>query len=610
MSDGRGFEAMNFVESAGVDGDAIDVEALHQRYREERAKRVDSDRAAFVSLTGDRARYADDPFTEPVSRAAISDSVELVVVGAGFGALLTAIRFQKVGFTRIRLIEKAGDVGGVWYWNRYPGAMCDVDSLTYLPLLEETGYVPRDRYAGAPEIFAYARSLAERHSLYDLGLFHTTVAGLQWDDARCRWLTTTDRGDEIESEFVVIADGNFSRLRIPAIPGLEDFRGHSFHTSRWDYAYTGGGATGGLSGLAGKRVGVIGTGATAAQVVPHLARGAEHLVVFQRTPSTVGVRANAPLDPDVVAGFGPGWQRERIRNFTAIVSGRSQPVDLVQDGWTDYHQVATSGHDLAEFGDSEVAAVLQQANILHMEALRARVDATVEDPVTAEALKPYYAYFCTRPVFHDEYLETFNRADTTLVDIGGRGIEHISESGVVVGGEEYPLDCIVFATGFEYGTPYTQKTGFDIVGRDGVSISQKYAERFATLHGLVSRGFPNLFMIPGGNMQSAVTLNVLYTLDENAVHAAYVASRTRECGARFFDVDAAAEDKWVAECVAHARDNVEFLETCTPNRFNAEGDMTRRSLSTANHPLPVLEFFDFLQEWRDEGSMEGLRLDE
>ncbi|MEJ2890643.1 flavin-containing monooxygenase [Actinomycetospora aeridis] len=591
MPDGKGFEAMDFVASAGVDPERVDAEALRERYRAERAHRVDTDRTAVVELTGERARWAADPFTAPVPRAPVADTVELVVVGAGFGGLLTAIRFRELGFTRIRLIDTAGDVGGVWYWNRYPGAMCDVDALTYLPRLEETGYVPRDRYASAGEILDYARTLAAQHDLTDLALFHTTVTGLRWDEGAGRWMTTTDRGDEIASTFVMVADGYFNRPRIPAIPGLDDFRGHTFHTSRWDHAYTGGADGGPLTGLAGRRVGVIGTGATAAQVVPPLARGAEHLVVFQRTPSTVGVRANGPLDPGVVADLAPGWQQERIHNFNAIVSGRRQPVDLVRDGWTDYHQA-------------------QRANLLHMEALRARVDATVDDPVTAEALKPYYAYFCTRPVFHDEYLETFNRPNTTLVDTGGRGIERLTERGVVVGGEEYALDCLVFATGFEYGTAYTRKTGFDVVGRDGLRLSEKYATRFSTLHGLMSRGFPNLFMVPGGNMQSAVTLNVLYTLDENALHAAHVAAGTRGRGARCFDVDAEAEEKWVAECVAHARDNAEFLESCTPNRFNAEGDLSRRALANANHPLPVLEFFDLLRAWRDEGSMPGLVFDE
>ncbi|MEJ2861708.1 flavin-containing monooxygenase [Actinomycetospora flava] len=599
MADEQGFEAMDFVASAGVDLDGVDLEALGRRYREERARRVDDDRAAFVDLSGDRARYAADPFSAPEPRAPVADTVELVVVGAGFGGLLTAIRFREVGFTRIRLIDTAGDVGGVWYWNRYPGAMCDVDSLTYLPLLEETGYVPRDRYAGSSEIRAYARRLAASHGLDDLALFHTTVTGLRWDEDTAHWVTTTDRGDEIASPFVMIADGNFNRVRIPAIPGLGDFRGHSFHTSRWDHAYTGPD----LGGLARKRVGVIGTGATAAQVVPPLARAAGHLVVFQRTPSTVGVRANRPLDPDALAGLEPGWQRERIRNFTAIVSGRRQPVDLVRDGWTDYHQAAPVPRD-----DEDAAAAARRGNLLHMEALRARVDAAVHDPVTAEALKPWYAYFCTRPVFHDEYLATFNRPDTTLVDTGGQGIERFSEAGVVVDGVEHPLDCLVFATGFTYGTPYTEKTGFDIMGRDGLRISEKYATRFSTLHGLMSRGFPNLFMIPGGNMQSSVTLNVLYTLDENALHAAGVAARTRELGARCFDVEADAEEKWVAECVAHARDNAEFLESCTPNRFNAEGDLSRRALASSNHPLPVLEFFDLLRAWRDEGSLPGLEL--
>ena len=606
--DQEGFSSTGFVESSKVDISNVDRDALQERYRLERKKRAIKDRAATVDLVGDLAHYFDDPYTEPTTRNPVSDEVEVIVVGAGFGALIAAANMNKAGFERIRIIDKAGDVGGVWYWNRYPGAMCDVESLTYLPLLEETGYIPKEKYARAPEILAYAQTLAKSYDLYELSLFQTTVTSMSWEDSSDRWIVSTDRGDELRAQFVVIADGNFSRLKIPAIPGVETFKGKAFHTSRWDYEYTGGDSLSELTNLGDKRVGIIGTGATAAQAVPPLGRGAKELFIFQRTPSTVGVRGQAPIDNEWVASLEPGWQAERVKNFTSIVMGNGAEVDLIQDGWTDFPWQVLGDPSYAALSPAEKAKRMDDANLEQMEAIRARVDSIVKDPATAENLKPWYPYMCTRPVFHDEYLQTFNLPGVKLVDTDGHGIERITETGIVVDGVEHEIDCLVWATGFEYETSYTQKTGFDIVGRDGVALSQKYSNGVSSFQGLYTRGFPNLFMVPGTFMQNTMTLNVVHMLGENTTHMAYVASQVRERGATRFDVVESYEQAWVAECVAHSRDNEAWLEQCTPNRFNAEGDLERRKLQNANHPLQPMDFFALLHAWREKDDLEGLEL--
>ncbi|MET0885996.1 MAG: NAD(P)/FAD-dependent oxidoreductase [Mycetocola sp.] len=607
-SDEKGFASTNFVESSKVDISDVDRDALNERYRIEREKRAIKDRAATVDLVGDLAHYFDDPYTEPSTREPVKDEVDVIIVGSGFGALIAAANMSKAGFERIRIIDKAGDVGGVWYWNRYPGAMCDVESLTYLPLLEETGYIPKEKYARAPEILAYAQTIAKDYDLYELGLFQTTVTGMTWEDDLDRWVVSTDRDDELRAQFVIIADGNFSRLKIPAIPGVETFKGHSFHTSRWDYDYTGGDSLSELTKIGDKRVGIIGTGATAAQAVPPLGRGAKELFVFQRTPSTVGVRGQGPIDAEYVAGLQPGWQAERVKNFTSIVMGNGADVDLIQDGWTDYPWQVLGDPSYAALSPDEKAQRMQDANLAQMEAIRARVDSIVQDPSTADALKPWYPYMCTRPVFHDEYLQTFNLPGVTLVDTDGHGIERITENAIIVDGVEYEIDCLVWATGFEYETTYTQKTGFDLVGVDGVKLSEKYVDGISSFQGLYTRGFPNLFMVPGTFMQNTMTLNVVHMLGENTTHMAYVASQVRDRGATRFDVSETHEREWVAECVAHSRDNEAWLEQCTPNRFNAEGDLERRKLQNANYPLQPMDFFALLQEWREKGDLDGLEL--
>ena len=267
------------------------------------------------------------------------------------------------------------------------------------------------------------------------------------------------------ARFLVMGNGPLHRPKLPGVPGIESFRGHTFHTSRWDYGYTGGDSNGNLVGLHDKRVGIIGTGATAVQVVPHVAAAAAQLFLFQRTPSSIDVRANRPTDPSWASSLEPGWQRRRMENFTVLTSGGLAGEDLVMDGWTDI--IGRLLRRLREQDgppDESLADTLELADFEKMEQVRARVDTLVTDPATAAALKPWYRQFCKRPCFHDEYLQSFNRPNVTLVDTDGRGVDRIAPDGVVAGGQEYAVDCLIFATGFEVGTDYTQRAGYDVVG--------------------------------------------------------------------------------------------------------------------------------------------------
>ncbi len=454
----------------------------------------------------------------------------------------SAARLREAGIDDVRIIEKGGDFGGTWYWNRYPGAMCDVESYVYLPLLEEVGYVPTEKYVKAREILAHSRAIGEHYALYDRALFQTEVTETRWDDSAKRWIVSTDRGDALRARFVAMANGPLHRPKLPGIEGINDYRGHTFHTSRWDYHYTGGHPDGDLDGLAGKRVGIIGTGATAVQCVPHLGAGAGELFVFQRTPSSVDVRDNRPTDPEWAASLEPGWQKHRMDNFNALVSGQPQAEDLVDDGWTDIvgklMQMVRSGEGSVDEGD--LADLLEVADLEKMNEVRARVDQVIADSSIAESLKPYYRQFCKRPCFHDEYLDTFNRPTVTLVDTDGRGIDRITERGIVANGVEYELDCIVFATGFEVGTGYSRRAGYEIIGRDGVTLTEHWADGVRTLHGMHSAGFPNNFVLSAS--QGGFTVNYPHLLDELAHHVAHIVGHALANGLDVVEATSDAED--------------------------------------------------------------------
>jgi cation diffusion facilitator CzcD-associated flavoprotein CzcO len=591
---------------------AIDVEALRARYRAERDKRLRAEgNEQYVEVKGDFTRYLDDPYVEPgFNREPLTDEVEVVVIGGGFGGLLAGARLREAGIEDVRMIEKGGDFGGTWYWNRYPGAACDIESYVYLPLLEEVGYMPVEKYTRAPEILDYCRRIGRHFDLYRDVCFQTEVTDMTWDEASSRWIIRTNRGDAMKARYVVMANGPLHRPKLPGIPGVDSFKGHTFHTSRWDYDYTGGDPMGGLTGLAGKRVGIIGTGATAVQCVPHLGETAKELFVFQRTPSSIDVRNNRPTDPEWASSLQPGWQQHRMDNFNVLVSGGWQKEDLVSDGWTDIIRnlglAAARRAARGEMGPGDPAELLQLADFQKMEQIRARVDSVVADRAKAEALKPWYNQFCKRPCFHDEYLATFNRPSVHLIDTDGRGVERITETGVVVDGVEYELDCLIFATGFEVGTSYARRAGYDITGRGGVTLSQKWADGVSTLHGMHSRGFPNCFIF--ANSQAGFTANYPHMLNEQGKHAAWIIARCREEGAVAVEATEEAEAAWVQEVMDSAIQRQKFAEECTPGYYNNEGKPSPLAARNGPYGKGSIIFIQMITDWRKEGSMQGLEL--
>lgn len=580
---------------------AFDPAALRARYRAERDKRLRPDgNEQYVEMTGRFAHYLDDPYTAPVERAALTDEVEVAIIGGGFGGLLVGARLREAGLDDFRVIEKGGDFGGTWYWNRYPGAACDVESYVYLPLLEETGYMPTMRYAMAYEIFAYCQLIGRTFDLYRHALFQTEIADAAWDAASHRWIVTTSRGDRLESRFLVIAGGVLNKAKLPGIPGIETFGGHQFHTSRWDYAYTGGGPSEPMTGLADKVVGIVGTGATAVQVVPQLADAAKAVYVFQRTPAAVGVRNQGPTDEAWFRSLQPGWQQARVRNFTENVTGTQPADDLVADAWTELFHVDTK--KLPESDDE--AAELERIDFEHMDAMRARIDEVVDDPATAALLKPWYGQYCKRPCFHDEYLPSFNKPNVHLVDTDGRGVELINARGPVVDDVEYPVDCLIYASGFEVTTDYSHRLGFDPRGRAGLPMSEAWDDGAHTLHGVLARGFPNLLMI--STVQGGFGVNFVHYLTETSAHVAHIIGRCLREDVAEIEPTEAAQEEWFALLLTMLGGLARYNAVCTPGYLNNEqaaGDMK----SARNTPFmgSVIDYATHLERWRDAGDWTG-----
>ena len=598
------FEAISPTDDLGFDPDA-----LKKKYRAERDKRLRRDgNEQYVEIKGQFAHYLDDPYVEPIARAPLTDEVEVVVIGGGFGGLLAGARLREAGVEDIRIIEKGGDFGGTWYWNRYPGAACDIESYVYLPLLEEMNYVPVEKYTRAPEILKHSRNIGEKFDLYRGAVFQTEVTEMRWDDAFARWIIKTNKGDAMKARFVVMANGPLHRPKLPGIPGVESYKGHSFHTSRWDYDYTGGDSNGGLTRLKDKVVGIIGTGATAVQCVPHLGAGAKQLYVFQRTPSSIDVRNNRPTDPEWAAGLQPGWQQARMDNFNALVSGVPQKEDLVNDGWTDIigNMLALMRKQNEAGASQDLATTMQLADFKKMEQVRARAQATVKDPRTAEALKPYYNQFCKRPCFHDEYLETFNRPNVTLVDTDGKGVERITEDGVVANGREYKLDCLIYGTGFEVGTSYTRRAGYELYGRGGQTLTAKWKDGVSTLHGMHARGFPNVFIV--SNSQAGFTANFPHMLNEQSKHLAYIIKTAQNRQATVVEASEDAENAWVDTVIKSALQRQRFQEECTPGYYNNEGKPSELAARNGPYGAGSIAFINLMEEWRKSDDLKGLEL--
>jgi cyclohexanone monooxygenase len=590
---------------------AIDKDVLRTKYAEERAKRIRPDgNEQYLELKGQLSHYLEDPYTPFSEREPKTDHVTFAFIGGGFAGLVTGARLKDAGVSDVRIIEKGGDFGGTWYWNRYPGAQCDTASMIYMPLLEEVGHMPTEKYAHAPEILEHSKNIGKKFGLYDNALFHTEVEDLRWDEKNHCWIIRTNRDDSFTAQFVGMGTGPLHVPKLPGIPGIETFKGHSFHTSRWDYDYTGGDPEGAdMDRLADKRVAIIGTGATSVQCVPHLARTAMKLYVFQRTPSSVDVRDNSPIDPawfEEVAT--PGWQERWYENFVGNQSPIAPEEDFVQDGWTEISRRIRSKimklpHD--KMTPESMLAAFEDADFEKMEEIRARVDEIVKDEATAQNLKAWYRQLCKRPCFHDAFLQSFNNPNVELVDTGGKGVERITESGVVVDGKEFEVDCIIYASGFEVGTEYKRRAGFDMVGRGGERLSQHWAEGMHTLHGVHVHGFPNAFIVQptqGANLISNVPHNIVDT----AKTIAQVVSHANECGAAEVEVSQQAEDDWVA-LLQTGTGMMLGSQDCTPGYYNNEGQEPGPAAKlNVGYPHGAKAYFEYIEKWRQSGDYDGL----
>jgi cation diffusion facilitator CzcD-associated flavoprotein CzcO len=594
----------------------INIPALRDKYRQERDKRVISEATAqYVRATGEFAEnYAADPHTPVVPRQAISEDLDVAILGAGWTGLLAAYHLKQAGVSTFRHIDHAGGFGGVWYWNRYPGLQCDNDAYCYLPLLEETGFMPSKKFSDGFEILDYINLIADKYKLGDNALFHTLVTALRWDDRIQRWHVVTNRGDDIRARFVVMAGGLLNIPKLPGIPGIHDFKGKMFHTARWEYGFTGGSHRNPvLDKLSDKKVAIIGTGATAIQATPFLGRYAQQLYVLQRTPSTVDTRVNPPTDPEWVKTLTPGWQRRRQMNFLHAAMERLAPgePDQICDIWTEINRnlaAALAAEGWPELTFPQFMERREKVDYAVMERLRARVESLVKDKATAEALKPWYRFLCKRPASNDDFYPTFNRPNVKLIDVSGtRGVERMTAHGFVAKGVEYEIDLMIFASGFEVTSDLDRRWGIDVIeGRNGLSIYDHWREGYKTLHGISTRGFPNQFFT--GFIQSALNASTTEQMSRHCYHIAYIVKEALARGITSVEPSQEAQDAWVTEIHATAFDISQFTRECTPSYFNGEGSKKQRWYAGETYGPGWLAFEKILQEWRDEGTMSGMEL--
>jgi cation diffusion facilitator CzcD-associated flavoprotein CzcO len=591
-----------------------DREAVQAKYLAERDKRLVPGRAEIRDLTRDQvfAGFREDPFTQVSDREPITDQVDVVIVGGGIAGILAGVHLRRAGIERIRIVDKAGGIGGTWYWNRYPGVMCDVESYIYLPMLEELDYVPTTRYASGEEIRGHLQAIADRFDLTPDALFHTGVVEASWNDDDARWRISTDRGDRLSARYYVLAIGILNLMKLPAIAGMETFQGRSFHTARWDYGYTGGGPGEPLTKLSDKVVGLMGTGATGIQCLPPLAEAAKQVYVFQRTPSAIGVRGNRATDPAFTGRLQPGWQRARMDNFQAIMLGRNVAEDLTGDGWTVHYAAVHHPPRREGMTPVEFLRAAEEFDFGVMEEHRRRVEELVGDRSVAERLKPYYRYLCKRPCFHDEYLAAFNNPNVTLVDCPG-GIDRVTELGPVVGDQQYEVDCLIYGTGFEPElTPVFRRAGHAIVGRGGTTLREKWAAGASSLFGMMSRGFPNMFIMPAPGQQAVVTVNYTQLAVLGAEFVGRIVSMLEARGVEAFDVSAEAEERWVQAIVDSFVDGSHVMSACTPSRINNEGHPEAMNPRNGNYGRGFGDFFayrELLEQWLEAADFKGLELE-
>lgn len=450
-------------------------------------------------------RLSNDPRQRPPR------NVDVLVVGAGFSGLYSLHRLRQLGHT-VHAVEAADDVGGVWYWNRYPGARCDIESVDYCysfsdELVQEWEWT--ERYPSQPEILRYINHVADRFDLRPGITFGTRVTEAVFDEEENTWTVRTDQGDTVTARYIIMATGQLSVAKLPEIPGLDTFAGEFYHTGNWPHE--------GVD-FTGKRVGVIGTGSSGMQAIPQIAKQARELTVFQRTPHFAMPARNGPLDPEYVADLKSRFAeyREYARNhpggthrFLGQESALEVEPDVLRERFEEYWR--KGGPDIqAAFRD---LITDPEANEKAAEFVRSKIRELVHDPEVAELLVPKgYPFGTKRLVLEIDYFTTFNRDNVRLVDTLSTPIEQITPSGVRTSGQEYELDSLVLATGFDAMTGALLKIDFRGVG--GLTLREKWAAGPRTYLGLSTAGFPNLFFIAGPGSPSVIS-NMLVSIEQH-----------------------------------------------------------------------------------------------
>ncbi|KAL1897460.1 hypothetical protein Sste5346_004198 [Sporothrix stenoceras] len=654
---------MGSVTENGVNGAApTSFVELSEKYKSEHDKRLRSDGLSqFTDLYSipKFRRFKQDPWADrstydTLPRAFDGDRREILIMGTGIAALVFAVRLLEAGFKRedLQFIDVSAGFGGTWYWNRYPGLMCDVESYIYMPLLEETGYIPKHKYASGTELREHAERIAEKYDLTEQAWYRTRMVDSVWDDTAKEWVVRLAEqlsdGNErepitVRSRFVILTTGLMLIPQVPQIKGIQTFAGDCFHAARWDYQVTGGSQQDpSLVNLKGKKVGIIGTGASSIQIVPELAKWADKLYVFQRTPSAVDRRDNRPTDAEWFkkeVSTGPGWQEKRSQNFYSFVSNASPKpeVNLVNDGWTTMPSysalIGNTAHNPTT--PEEIGKYYQYIKELDVERqsrVRDRVDVIIKDPATAAKLKPWYSGFCKRPCFHDDYLDSFNKPNVQLVDTDGKGIDEITEKGLVVQGQHYDVDVLILGTGYKSPFLFSPpgRVGVQILGRNGADLDKKWTNAVTTLHGVMSHDFPNMFW--PGFIQAGGNPNYTYTINQGALQVAHLmGSGLKKTGSTTpassgsgsslykynFTVEATAEgeENWSMAVVSHAH-MLGASSGCTPSYMNAEGELEGVSdpakLAKMARSAPwgrgQADFDRVLDEWRAKGDFEGVEI--
>ena len=597
--------------------DEIDIPAMKAKYQREREKRMRKEgQKQYVKMADDTPLdHTFDPWTPIAPREPVVEDLDVAILGGGWSGVCAAVHLRNKGVDSFRNIDNAGDFGGTWYWNRYPGLQCDNDAYCYLPLLEETGFMPEKQFEDGYRIFDYFQQVAKQYDLYEGALFHTLIKSLKWDEAILRWRIETNRGDQLRARHVIMCGGTLATPKLPAIPGIDKFKGKIFHTSRWDYDYTGGEwRDPQLDKLGDKRVAILGTGATSIQAVPYLGKYAKHLYVIQRTPSSVDERKNRPLDPEWASSLEPGWQAERRDNFLRAANEIIIPgeEDMVQDIWTEINnnleaERIARGEDMIPM--EEFPARREVMDFRVMERLRRRVEDIVDDPETAEALKPYYNFMCKRPVSNNEYYPTFNRPNVDLIDVSEtQGLEAMTEKGFMHQGTEYEIDCMIFASGFEVTSDLKRRWGIETVeGRGGLSIYDYWADGPRTFQGAMAHNFPNMYYT--GYVQGGLNGTTTQQFSMQGYHAAWIIAQALKEGIAAVEPTAEAEQAYIDRFREVELDLSNILESCPPSYFTNEGEKEAKWFLFRGWGLGWQNFQDMLEQWRQDGSMEGLRKD-